>query len=96
LLIVAAGGPVLVRWLAERWRWLIWLPLVVVLSSFVFSVVRDPGWWFDRDSSGSPIAVVPLPLAQVETSDGVARTIGPDDRCWRTVVPCVPWYADPS
>ena len=91
--VAAAAGPVLRQSMANRGSWLVWLPLSVVVASVLFAVVRDPGWWLDREYTGSPVAVVPLPVAEVEIVKGVARTVGPDDRCWRTVVPCVPWYA---
>ena len=93
LAVAAAAGPGLRQAVVDRGGWLVWTPLVLVLVSFAFAVVRDPGWWLDRQYAGSPVAVVPLPVADVDIAGDVARTVGPDDRCWRTAVPCVPWYA---
>ena len=91
--VAAAAGSGLRQSVADRGAWLVWLPLSVVVVSVAFAVVRDPGWWLDREYAGSPVAVVPLPVAEVEIVNGIARTVGPDDRCWRTAVPCVPWYS---
>lgn len=93
LAVAGAAGPGLRQAVVDRGGWLVWMPLVLVLVSFAFAVVRDPGWWLDRQYAGSPVAVVPLPVVDVEIVGDVARTVGPDDRCWRTAVPCVPWYA---
>lgn len=91
--VAAAAGPALRQSVVNRGSWLVWLPLGVVVVSVAFAVVRDPGWWLDREYVGSPVAVVPLPVAEVEIVNGIARTVGPDDRCWLTTVPCVPWYS---
>ena len=92
--VAAAAGSGHRQSMVNRGSWLVWLPLGVVVVSVAFAVVRDPGWWLDREYVGSPIAVVPLPVAEIEIVNGMARTVGPDDRCWRTAVPCVPWYAE--
>lgn len=91
--VAAAAGSGRRQVMVNRGSWLVWLPLGVVVVSVAFAVVRDPGWWLDREYVGSPVAVVPLPVAEVEIVNGVARTVGPDDRCWQTAVPCVPWYS---
>lgn len=93
LAVAAAAGPELRLSIARHGRWLVWVPLGLVVASVAFAVIRDPGWWIERGYAGSPVTVVPLPEVDVEMVDGVARTVGPDDRCWRTVVPCVPWYS---
>jgi len=94
VLVAWAAGPGIHQSVSSRAGWVLWLPLGIVAVSVALSITRDPGWWFDRDLEGAPVPVVPVPVVDVEIVNGIARTVGPDDRCWRTTVPCVPWYED--
>ncbi len=94
VLVAWAAGPGIRQSISSRAGWVLWLPLGMVAVSVALSITRDPGWWFDRNLEGAPVPVVPVPVVDVEIINGIARTVGPDDRCWRTAVPCVPWYED--
>lgn len=83
--------PYLKAW--DSWpRVVTWLPVGVLAAGMVLAVGRDPGWWLDR-SARNHVGAVPVPVAELELSEGIYRTVGPDDRCWQTELPCVPWYA---
>lgn len=97
--IIALGGVIVIAPAGTRMRpWMdaaviAWMPLVLLVASLGLSVARDGSWWWARNVTGSPIAVVEVPSPDVIVTDGLTRTVGPDDRCWRAAVPCVPWYA---
>jgi hypothetical protein len=96
LLAISVGDSLAVGVWASHRRLIVSVPIMVLIGGMGLALIRDPAWWIERESAGPVIQVVPLPEAELEMINGVARTIGPDDRCWRSAVPCVPWYSNPS